>query len=448
MGSKKTPAKSRTKRFLKLAGMTASVATRYAGEKIKDVVQDEEQRKLSKSRAYGKMAEDITETLGELKGAVMKVGQIVSQTQDFLPAEFSEALKKLQKEAPPVDFSVIKAQVEVELGDELSSLFKSFDEEPYAAASIGQVHRAVTLDGRQVIVKVQYPGVARSVNSDLKQLKLTLKLGGLLKMPKESVDRLFLELQERLNEELDYALEADNLKLFHAFHKDDEHILIPSVVDALSTQRVITLDFIEGDSIDALDSLGYTVEQREQLANKLFDMLSNQLFDFQCIHGDPHPGNFAFRKDGTVVVYDFGCVKQLKPEIVQAYRDAVVYSIKEAYTFVDDALIRLGARVANKPSPGPEYYKVWRDIFFQPFMGEMFDYGAAKLHMDTAKHTSLFFKHLELFQPPVESLYIDRMVSGHYWILKSMKASANFRSALDAHLFSGRYTETERQTEK
>lgn len=440
MASNKTPAKSRTKRFLKLAGMTASVATRYAGEKIKDAVQDEDTRKQSKSRAYGKMAEDITETLGELKGAVMKVGQIVSQTQDFLPAEFSEALKKLQKEAPPVDFKVIKDQVENELGASLSESFRSFDEKPYAAASIGQVHRAVTHDGKDVIVKVQYPGVARSVNSDLKQLKLTLKLGGLLKMPKESVDRLFNELQERLNEELDYELEAKNLKLFHDFHLDDDCIVIPEVIDALSTAGVITLEFVEGDSLDALDSLGYSDEERERLANKMFDMLSRQLFVFQCIHGDPHPGNFAFRKDGTVVVYDFGCVKKLKPEIVQAYRDAVVYSIEEAYTFVDDALIRLGARVANKQSPGADYYKIWRDIFFQPFMGERFDYGAAQLHIDSAKNTSLFFKHLELFQPPVESLYIDRMVSGHYWILKSMKASANFRSALDEHLFSSRYT--------
>ena len=403
-------------------------------------MQDEEQRKLSKSKAYGKMAEDITETLGELKGAVMKVGQIVSQTQDFLPAEFSEALKKLQKEAPPVEFEVIRAQIEEELGKPISEIFKKFDEEPHAAASIGQVHRALTHEDREVIVKVQYPGVARSVNSDLKQLKLTLKLGGLLKMPKESVDRLFLELQERLNEELDYELEAQNLKLFRDFHQGDDKLVIPEVIDELSSKRVITLEFVEGDPVDSLDALGYTEEQRQLLADRLFSMLSKQLFVFQCIHGDPHPGNFAFRKDGTVVIYDFGCVKTLKPEIVQAYRDAVVFSIQEAYTFVDEALIRLGARVPNKPSPGASYYKIWRDIFFQPFMGVKFDYGAARLHIETAKHTGLFFKHLELFQPPVESLYIDRMVSGHYWILKSMKASANFRDALDEHLFSDRYT--------
>ena len=320
----KNPAQSRTKRFMKLAGMTATVAGRYAGEKLKDVVQNEDKRRESKSKAYGKMAEDITETLGELKGAVMKVGQIVSQTQDFLPEEFSQALKKLQKQAPPVAFSVIQAQIESELGASIEDLFGSIEQEPYAAASIGQVHRAVTKGGEQVIVKVQYPGVDRSVGSDLKQLKLTLKLGGLLKMPKESVDKLFRELEERLTEELDYELEANNLKKFHAYHASDAHVIIPKVIDSLSSQRVLTLEFIEGDGIDDLNALGYDESIKTTIANNLFDMLSRQLFDFQCIHGDPHPGNFAFKADGSIVVYDFGCVKQLKPEIVQAYRDAVL----------------------------------------------------------------------------------------------------------------------------
>lgn len=437
----KKPAQSRTKRFMKLAGMTATVAGRYAGEKIKDAVQSEEKRREGKSKAYGKMAEDITETLGELKGAVMKVGQIVSQTQDFLPEEFSEALKKLQKQAPPVDFFVIQTQIEAELDGSLDELFTSIEREPYAAASIGQVHRAVTKDGQQVIVKVQYPGVDRSVGSDLKQLKLTLKLGGLLKMPKESVDKLFLELEERLTEELDYELEASNLKKFQAYHAPDKHIIIPKVLEALSSRRVLTLDFVEGDGIEDLDKLGYDEDAKAQIATNLFDMLSRQLFDFQCIHGDPHPGNFAFRPDGAVVVYDFGCVKNLKPEIVQAYRDAVYASIEEDYAAVDDALIRLGARVANKPSPGAMYYKVWRDIFFEPFAGQIYDFGAGRLHIDTAKHTSLFFKHLDQFKPPVDSLYIDRMVSGHYWILKSIGVKANFRPALDVHIMSERYTE-------
>jgi predicted unusual protein kinase regulating ubiquinone biosynthesis (AarF/ABC1/UbiB family) len=438
--SGKKPAQSRTKRFIKLAGMTASVAGRYAGGKIKDAIQGDEGRDERKSKTYSKMADDLTSTLGELKGAVMKVGQIVSQTQDFLPEEFSQALKKLQKEAPPVAFSVIEKQIKDELGQPYTKLFKSFDIEPYASASIGQVHRAVTLDGQDVVVKVQYPGVDRSVDSDLKQLRLALKLGGLLKMPKESVDKLFHELHERLNEELDYELEARNIQTFIDFHKDDQKILIPRVLSEFSTRRVLTLEYMDGDSADDLDSLGYSQEERAALADKLFEMLSKQLFVHQCIHGDPHPGNFCFRKDGAIVVFDFGCVKALKPEIVQAYRDAIVSSVDEDYAKVDDALIRLGARVANKASPGAAYYKVWRDIFFEPFNGEQYDFGAGRLHIESAKHTKLFFKHLEHFKPPVDSLYIDRMISGHYWILKSIGAKANFRERLDKMVFDEKYT--------
>jgi len=435
----KKPAQSRTKRFVKLAGMTASVAARYASDKLVDVVSKGDDRDRRKAASYEKMADDITETLGELKGAVMKVGQIVSQTQDFLPEEFSQALKKLQKQAPPVEFSVIKEQVESELGKPITDLFKTFDEEPYAAASIGQVHRAVTLDGEDVIVKVQYPGVDRSVDSDLKQLKLTLKLGGLLKMPKESVDALFNELRDRLKEELDYTLEAHNLNRFAQFHSKDEGIIIPEVFDKYSTKRVLTLGLVEGDAAEDLVSLGYTEQQRSVIAERVFKMLSDQLFSGQCIHGDPHPGNFAFRPDGSIIIYDFGCIKELKPEIVQAYRDAVVSAIDEDYAALDEALIRLGARVANKASPGSDFYKLWRDIFFQPFAGQPFNYGESKLHVDAMEHTGLFFKNLERFKPPVDSLYIDRLVSGHYWILKSMDASADFRPQLDKHLYNKKY---------
>tara|TARA_R110001592_G_scaffold6853_1_gene37813 strand:- start:29262 stop:30563 length:1302 start_codon:yes stop_codon:yes gene_type:complete len=426
---------SRGGRFIKLAGMTASVARRYASERIQSVFSDEDKSKERKKIAYEKMADDIVGTLGELKGAVMKIGQIASQTQDLLPKEFSNALKKLQKEAPPIAFSIIKNQVESELGDSLDKLFKTFDEKPFASASIGQVHRAMTFEGREVIVKVQYPGVDKSCDSDLKQLRLTLKLGGLLKLPKESVDSLFSEIKERLHEELDYENEASNIALFKAFHTDHPLILIPDVFSQLSTRHILTLEYIAGDHSEELEGKGYSQEQINQLGVNLFQMLIEHLFEFQHIHGDPHPGNFAFRKNGSIVVYDFGCIKILKPEIVQAYKDAIQASLLENYDDVDDALQRLGARVVSKDSPGVDYYKVWRNIFFEPFIWQgSYNFKSAKLHLDAAKQTPLFFKYLSHFKPPVESLYIDRMISGHYWLMKSMGVEANFRLILDKYI--------------
>ena len=428
---------SRSGRFFKLAGMTASVAGRFAAQKVQSAFTDEERSKERLSSTYEKMADDIVGTLGELKGAVMKIGQIASQTQDFLPKEFSNALQKLQKEAPPVAFSVIKDQVEKELGASLEDLFKNFDEKPYAAASIGQVHRAVLKTGREVVVKVQYPGVDRSCDSDLKQLRLTLKLGGLIKMPKASVDALFEEIKARLHEELDYVQEAHNLLRFREFHEQHDYVIVPEVISELSTGHVLTLEYVGGDHANELKTQHYTDEVINKIGHNLFNMLADQLFVFKQIHGDPHPGNFAFRPDGTVIVYDFGCVKVLMPEIVEAYRDAIVASIEENYIAVDDAMLRLGARVVGKEYPGAEYYAVWRNIFFAPFFeSDKYDFESADLHVQVAKEIPLFFKHLSHFKPPVESLYIDRMISGHYWIMKSLGVKASFKSDLNRYICS------------
>lgn len=426
---------SRSGRFFKLAGMTASVAGRYATERVQSVFSSVDKVTERKKVAYEKMADDIVDTLGDLKGAVMKIGQIASQTQDLLPKEFSDALKKLQKEAPPVDFQIIKEQVENSLGAPLTTLFLQFDETPFASASIGQVHRATTLDHQEVVVKVQYPGVDRSCDSDLKQLRMTLKLGGLLKLPKASVDALFNEIRSRLHEELDYINEAKNISYFAEFHQDHSHILIPKVFSELSTRHVLTLEYLPGIHADELLDAGFSQAQINHLGLRLFEMLAQHLFVLKKIHGDPHPGNFAFRQDGTVVLYDFGCIKILKPEIVDAYKNAIEFSLLEDYDAVDDALKRLGARVDTKDSPGAEYYRVWRNIFFEPFLQtEEYDFKQAKLHVNAAKNTSLLFKYLSHFKPPVESLYIDRMISGHYWLMKNMGVNADFRPLLDDFL--------------
>jgi len=431
----KKPTTSRTGRFFKLAGMTASVASRYASDRVQGVFSSEEKKVERKSQSYTRMAEDVVSTLGELKGAVMKIGQIASQTQDLLPKEFSEALQTLQKEAPPMPFELIRKQIVDELGDAPENLFKEFDIEPYAAASIGQVHRAVTRSGIPVVVKVQYPGVDRSCDSDLKQLRLTLKLGGLIKMPKQSADDLFNEIRERLHEELDYEQEAKNLRRFRQFHENHDYVKVPKVISRLSSRRVLTLEYIEGDHLQVLPEKGYSQETINLIGRNLFHLLADQLFVFKEIHGDPHPGNFAFRADGTVIVYDFGCVKVLKPEIVKAYRDAIVASIEEDYAAVDDAMLRLGARVPSRESPGEDYYSVWRNIFFEPFIGDKtFDFSEADLHLKVARNTPLFFKHLAHFKPPVDSLYIDRMIGGHYWMMKSLGVRANFREDLDRYL--------------
>ncbi len=430
-----TPA-SRSKRFFKLAGMTASVATNYAADKLRRSFTNAEDQQDRTRQTYDKMANEIADTLGELKGAVMKVGQIASQTQDFLPKEFSEALQKLQREAPPMDYEVIARQITRELGATPEELFRTFDPQPYAAASIGQVHRAVTEDGRDVIVKVQYPGVDRSVDSDLKQLRLTLKLGGLLKLPKESVDQLFEEIRLRLNEELDYENEANNILDFRRFHKNDQGLIIPGIVQSLCSGRVLTLECIEGDHISQVSSAKYSQDTINLIGQRLFRTMADQLFKFQAIHGDPHAGNFAFRPDGTVIMYDFGCVKKLKPEIVASYKRALIAGITGDYAALDRYLIDLGVRVEGLPSIEDDYYAMWRDIFLVPFASptDRFNFAQANLHQQVAAKASTVFKYLDYFKPPVETIFIDRMIAGHYWIMKRLGVQAAFRRELEHYL--------------
>lgn len=434
--SAKAAPTTRTTRFLKLAGMTASVASSYAAGKVRRALSGEEKAKERQSKTYDKMANEIADTLGELKGAVMKVGQIASQTQDFLPQEFSQALQRLQKEAPPMEYEVIAKQLENELGAPPEDLFEYFDQNPYAAASIGQVHRARTRDGRDVIVKVQYPGVDRSVDSDLKQLKVTLKLGGLLKLPKESVDQLFEEIRLRLNEELDYENEARNIRDFQKFHAGDSGLIIPGVVESLSSKRVLTLDCVEGDHIENVNVETYGQETINLIGQRLFCTMADQLFKFNAIHGDPHAGNFAFRRDGSVIMYDFGCVKYLKPEIVVAYKHALLAGLNEDYEALDRYLIDLGVRVDGKPAIEEDYYAMWRDIFIRPFSSEedSFDFAESNLHKLVASKATTVFKYLDSFKPPVESIFIDRMIAGHYWMMMRLGVQAAFRKELEQYL--------------
>ncbi|MFO7528014.1 MAG: AarF/ABC1/UbiB kinase family protein [Marinobacter sp.] len=431
------PVTSRTGRFFKLAGMTASVAGQYAGQRARRMLSSENDEG-ARSESYTRMAGQIADTLGELKGAVMKVGQIASQTQDFLPREFSEALEKLQKEAPPMPFEVIVEQIESELGKPLGELYEYVQEAPYASASIGQVHRARLHDGTDVIVKIQYPGVDESCDSDLKQLRMTLRLGGLLKMPKESVDQLFAEIRERLREELDYENEARNIGLFREFHKDQQWVLIPAVIHSHSTRRVLTLELMEGDHVSQVTPDRYNQDTINLIGHRIFMIMADQLFRFQCIHGDPHAGNFAYRPDGSVILYDFGCVKKLKPKIVEAYRKALIAALEEDYEALDRHLIDLGARVGSQPAVEEAYYAMWRDILIVPFQGdEPYDFAEADIHKLVAAKTSTVFKYLDYFKPPVESIFIDRMIAGHYWMLKRLGVQAAFRSELERYLKMG-----------
>ena len=427
---------TRGQRFFKLAGMTAQVAGSYAGTRIKSIFQSEEAAESDRKAAHELNGSRIAKTLGELKGAVMKVGQMASIAGDILPRELAEALRGLQREAPPVDYEVIAGQIERELGAPPESLFKRFERTPFASASIGQVHRAVTDDGREVVVKVQYPGVDTAVSSDLSQLKLVLKASGLIKVRKQALDDVFKEVKARLAEELDYCNEADNVRKFREYHARHPFVVIPDVVGERSAQRVLTLTYEPGDPLSDLDARGYPQATRDLLGQHLFKLIIDQLFDFRNLHADPNPGNLACRPDGSIVLYDFGCVKQVPLPIIEAYSKTIRCGLEEDYVGVEQGLQALGVLNPDGPRVELAYYKAWRDIFALPFLAEdVFDYGTSTIHDDVIKQVPGALKRIESFQPPSELVFIDRALAGHYGNLRKIGARGRFLAMLRPYLY-------------
>ncbi|MCD6061059.1 MAG: protein kinase, partial [Moraxellaceae bacterium] len=359
------------------------------------------------------------------------VGQIASQFKDVFPKEIADALAKLQKESPPMPFGVIERQIRQELGKDPAEIFAFIDSKPFAAASIGQVHRARTHAGEEVVVKVQYPGVDQCVESDLKHLRMALKLAGVLRVDKDMLDAIFAEIRRSLVDELDYVKEAQNVREFAAFHASDPMIVVPRVYEEYTATRVLTLAYEPGDDIRAVQAPRYSQETINELGHRLVSAIGAQIYSLHAVHCDPHPGNFAFRTDGTLVIYDYGCIKKIKPEIVAALRRSTYAAIKEDFAELDRALISLGVRnTEHAPHMPADFYAPWVVIVQKAFSEAPFNFGTATLHEDVMQLVRKSLKHWEAFRPSPDTMLVDRAIGGHYWTLKQLGVNTAFREQL------------------
>lgn len=430
---KRFKANTPAKRFFKLAGMSASIAKNVAGHKVKGIFSDEDSKKKSEEQLYEDIGKRIAETLGEMKGAVMKVGQIASQMKEMLPPEVGDALEVLQKESPPMPFGMIRRQIISSLGEPPETLFETFIETPFAAASIGQVHRATTLDGRDVVVKVQYPGVKESCESDLKHLRRIFKLAGLAKVSDEVMEETFQEIKTSLLNELDYVKEANNLAFFADHYKDNPKIHVPECVTELSSDKILTLTYVQGDSLKDVKPPAYSQETINDIGIRLFDTVARQIYDLKKVHTDPHPGNFAFRPDGSIVIYDFGAVKDVSDKVVDLHGKLVRKSLERDISSIDGLLKELGVRPPNGSIISDQEYAEWIDIIAPPFIStEPYDFANSQLHHQTAKKIRKDgIKYMGSFQPSSDTMHIDRVISGHYWNMVDLGVNASFRPLLD-----------------
>ena len=306
---------SRLARNLRLAGLGARVGGVYAGTAARKTFASAERRaELDRTRELA-TAQQVADELGRMKGALMKLGQMASYLDEGLPEPLRQALSQLQSNAPPMATELVIATVEAELGRPIGELFVEFDPEPIAAASIGQVHRAIVIDPatgaeRAVAVKVQYPGIGEAIESDLRNADL---LGTILRQgfggldPDEMVD----EIKLRLTEELDYRIEARNQAGFVDDFRGHPFIRIPEVLPAFSTARVLTSELVVGFGWQEL--LERPQAERDRAGEIIFRFVFRSLYTLGAFNGDPHPGNYVFHDDGTVTFLDFGLVKHFTP---------------------------------------------------------------------------------------------------------------------------------------
>jgi predicted unusual protein kinase regulating ubiquinone biosynthesis (AarF/ABC1/UbiB family) len=254
-----------------------------------------------------------------MRGAAMKVGQMISMVElDGLPEdqqrELQTKLASLRDSVPPVPFPKLERMMRDELGGPLTKVFSEFEEQAFAAASIGQVHRAVTVDGEQVAVKVQYPGVAEAVDTDLRNAMLLLPLVKRL-APGIDARSLFAELRERIGEELDYELEAQNQRSLARIFAGHSFIFVPDVISSLSRERVLVSEYVSGVGFEELK--GRPQAERDRLGEIIFRFFLGCLYRHRQFSGDPHPGNFLLQEDGRVAFLDFGLFKRMEPEPVE-----------------------------------------------------------------------------------------------------------------------------------
>ena len=360
-----------------------------------------------------------------MKGVLMKLGQMASYIYEDMPLTFRAAMSRLQHKAPPMTPLLASSVIVDELGAEPERIFKEWDPLPIAAASIGQVHRAITRDGRAVAVKVQYPGIARSITSDLRNVGLLRRIVGAA-FPGLDTRTLVDELGERLQEEVDYIREAESQELFASFYDGHPYIRVPHVIPELSTARVLTSELAGGSTFDEL--LTWDQHERNLAAETIHRFVFRSLYRLHAFNGDPHPGNYLFHGGGRVTFLDFGLTKRFSDDDLAPLIDAVRFLVFEKdYEAFRAALERAGFLKAGAPVPT----SVIVDRFALFYSTALRDEPMTITPAFASAIVRRFFDARGPLAPysdvPRAYVIMQRINLGLYAVLGSLNATANWR---------------------
>jgi predicted unusual protein kinase regulating ubiquinone biosynthesis (AarF/ABC1/UbiB family) len=425
------PPTSRLARTGRFGGLVAGQGLRWAGTQAANRVRSPERAEAATGERVAALARELVQQLGHMRGAAMKIGQVLS-TVDFtaIPAgereEFKRTLAALRDDVPPLPFSKIERLVKTELGGSVSRHFAEFDEDAFAAASIGQVHRAVTHDGDEVAVKIQYPGMAEAVEIDLRNLGLLLPLVKRL-APGLDVKALAAELRERVGEELDYEIEAQNHRSMARAWRGHPFAHVPAVHTSLSSRRVLVTELLSGRRFEEVKQLPDA--ERDRFAEIVFRFFFGTLTHLGRASGDPHPGNYLLLDDGRVGFIDFGLMRMVDPSYI-----AREHAIARAVTDGDAAAVHAGMRALGYlPDPGtfePErllaQLRLAGEWYFEPGERRITPEYVTDLMERGSSPRSEYFEDLRRMTLPPQALLIRRMEGLVFSTLGELRAQADW----------------------
>ena len=425
-------ATGRTRRSLITARAAGRAGSGWAMHRARRTFADAERREELDLEHQIRTATEVAETLGNLKWAMMKLGQMASFLHQGMPEPVRDALAQLQQDAPPMAPELAAGVVEAELGKPPHELFDQWDPVPIASASIGQVHRAVTHDGRAVAVKVQYPGVDKAIRGDLDNAGL---LFGAMKAMFPGLDPkpLVAELRERISEELDYRIEADNQKLFADYYRGHPFIHVPEVVDELSTGRVLTTELATGARFAEVKT--WPKDQRDLAAETIYRFVFGSLYRIGAFNGDPHPGNYLFGPDGRVTFLDYGLVKRFTDDDMHLFERMLRAMVMDR----DLVAYRRIIEEIGLLRPNPAFTDEQVGDYFGHFYAFVMEDEEVEITEEYASETvGMFFDtsgvHGEIMKAanvPAPFVIIQRINLGIYALLGELGAVGNWRRIAD-----------------
>jgi predicted unusual protein kinase regulating ubiquinone biosynthesis (AarF/ABC1/UbiB family) len=416
---------ARAARYARVGANVGGLAARFVGSRIFGVDLDDSAQALA-----------LTAALGNLKGPIMKVAQLMATIPDLLPAEYATELMKLQSQAPPMGWAFVKRRMGAELGPDWQEKFRSFEHAPAAAASLGQVHRAISLDGAPLACKLQYPDMLSAVEADLAQLEVLFAIHRRMN-PIIDTREIAKEIGARVREELDYRREARHVALYGAMLADVPQVCVPRVWPELSTGRLLTLGWLQGTPL--LDHKAASLEVRNRLAYSLFQAWWMPFSRFGVIHGDPHLGNYTvFERDGEpagINLLDYGCIRIFPPSfvggVVDLYRglregdEARVVRAYETWGF--KGLSRDLIDTLN----------IWARFIYGPLMDDRVRTIADGVEPQKFGRREAFQLHQALKQRgpvtvPREFVFMDRAAIGLGGVFLHLRAELNFHRLFEA----------------